>query len=339
MYSANHIRINPITKEEILSKVSEYDIFKMYCENFKELNQSFKSSLYDDTNPSVRVFQKANNRLCYKDFGTGENYDCFSYIQRKWNLTFQECLNVIGNDIGLKANSISFKPQFLIGKENISKIENNVLKTIINPIKRNWKLIDYTYWNKYGISFDKLEEFNVFPCSCVYLTTKEGKQIVIKEKNNNPIYAYQFIKYKEYSYKIYRPLAEKRYKWLFSGGSKDYIEGIYQLPLYGKLLILTKSLKDCMCFSLFNYPAISLQGEVNKFEYQLVTKLLKKFEEIIVIYDNDEQGRKSAFSLQNEYKFRILFIDEAKDLSDLIKLKGLKDSEQIINKLINETKT
>ncbi len=337
MFTSKNIQTEPITSEFILNRISEFDIFKMYCSGFKELNQSFKSEFYNDTNPGCRIYQKPDGRLSYKDFGTGDSFDCFSYVQRKWNLTFNECLNVILNDFGLlKGQNIAIDKQFLLGKENVSKIENNASKVVISIVSRNWRLIDYNYWMKYGISFDLLEQYDVYPCSTVYLNSR-GKTTVIQESKDNPIYAYRFEYEGVYSYKIYRPLAEKRWKWLFSGGNSKNIEGFDQLPFFGKTLILTKSLKDCICFNLIGYPAISLQGEANKLENELVTKLLKRFDEIVVIYDNDDQGKKSSLSLQKQYNFRILFIEEAKDLSDLIELKGLEESKIIIDKLINGT--
>ena len=56
---------------------------------------------------------------------------------------------------------------------------------------------------------------------------------------------------------------EEEMQWLFNGGSAKDIEGYDQLSLNGDTLILTKSLKDCMCYRLLGYDAISLQGETN----------------------------------------------------------------------------
>ena len=83
---------NTITVEEILSKVTEWSLWKHYCSNFETLDRSFRSELYNDNNPSCRIYQ-TNGRLRYKDFGTGDNLNIFEYIQKKYNCTFNECLN------------------------------------------------------------------------------------------------------------------------------------------------------------------------------------------------------------------------------------------------------
>ena len=170
----------------------------------------------------------------------------------------------------------------------------------------------------------------------VFLYTKNREfPIEFSYKESNPIYAYKFIKPGgEISYKIYFPLADKKYKWLFSGGSSDDIEGYDQLPWLGDILILTKSLKDCMCYNLIGYPAISLQGEANKLEYEFLNKLYKRFNKIIVNYDNDEQGIKSTNSLVRKYNLDYFYIDDAKDLSDYLVNNSLEDAKIIINNKI-----
>ena len=129
---------------------------------------------------------------------------------------------------------------------------------------------------------------------------------------------------------------EQKYKWLFSGGAANDIEGFDQLPLIGDRLILTKSLKDCMCYNVIGYPAISLQGEANKLEQDLVTKLLKRFNEIIINYDNDEAGHKGAKRISDQYGFKSIFIDGAKDLSDYIKSNNITKAKKMIKLKLNE---
>ena len=153
---------------------------------------------------------------------------------------------------------------------------------------------------------------------------------------NNPLYAYEFISDNRTSYKIYKPLEkDKRYKWMFSGGSQADIEGLDQLNLNGDVLVLTKSLKDCMCFRLLNIDAISLQGETNKLDSELVNKLLKRFKKIIINYDQDEEGIKNTLRLNKEYSFEYFYIDKHKDLAEFIKQEGLKEAKIMINKKIN----
>lgn len=325
--------------DDIKSRLSDYDIFKRYCKNFEEINKPFLSEFYADSNPSCRVYQNKNNNLYYKDFGSGENLSCYGYVMTKFNCTFTEALTIIANDFGIY-KSDKIRPELLLGRDSISKPKQEKIKSTISIVPRQWTLYDYNYWFKqYGISFEWLESYEVVPCSHVYLH-KGDKTTVFTHTNDNPMYAYRFEYNGLYSYKIYKPLeSNKKYKWLFSGGTEHNIEGFDQLPLHDNLLIITKSLKDVICCRILGYSAISLQGEANKLSKELVIKLLRRFDKIIVFYDNDNQGVKSANKITSNYGFRSIFIPpeyECKDLSEMIAKINQNEAKIVLNKLINE---
>jgi hypothetical protein len=330
--------VSPIISiDEIYSHISEYDIFKRYCPHFKEIDKPFLSEFYNDKNAACRIYQSKSNRLYYKDYGNGDNFGCFEYIMFKYSCSFKEAINIVANDFNL-FRGIATSSTILLGKEKEIKVVKPRFKSSITIHTRNWDLIDYEYWGKYGIDFGLLESYDVFPVKYVYLH-KQDKTIVFNHYKANPIYAYRFTNDGKYSYKIYKPLSpDKKYKWLFSGGVKDNIEGFDQLPLHGDILILNKSLKDVMCTHLCGYPSISLQGEANILEQELVNKLLKRFNKIIVLYDNDSQGLKSAKVISDKYGFKSIIIPleyNSKDLSDLVVKIGLKEAKNVLNKLIN----
>ena len=321
--------------KSILDKVTEYDIWKMYCGNFVEIDKSFCSELYNDRNPGCRIYYNKTNSLVYKDFGTGDNYNCFDYIQAKYGCNFPECLNIIYNDFKLGSVKYDIIPQLVLN--NAPELLKNDNKAHIEICSQPFTLTDYLYWDKYEIPLHKLEEYNVFSCKHVYLHTKKGKIVVFDYKNDNPIYAYRFCNNGEYSYKIYFPLTkDKKYKWLFSGGSSKDIEGYDQLPWLGKDLILTKSLKDCICYNLLGIPAISLQGETNILGEELVIKLKQRFDNIIINYDNDPEGIKNTNKLHNKYNFNYFYVDKTKDLSDYIEQYGILKAKKMINKKIKQ---
>jgi len=71
MYSLSHFK--EITLEEMYSNISEEHLWRHYCHNFKRIDESFLSELYNDTNPGCRVYYNPKGRLLYKDFGTGDS--------------------------------------------------------------------------------------------------------------------------------------------------------------------------------------------------------------------------------------------------------------------------
>lgn len=320
-----------ITYDDILSKVSELDLWRYYCHNFKKLDQSFKSELYVDKNPSCRIFYSGES-LLYKDFGNeGVVYNIIQYIQEKYKCTYQEALNIIIadfkiRDITIPINRTLNKP--LTVDESLLFAPKSKIEIKTKP----FNLIDYNYWIQYHITLELLHTYNVFACEKVYLH-KADKTVIFNYSNTNPIYAYRFCLDGQYTYKIYFPLADKKFKWLFSGKHYD-IEGYDQLDWLGDKIILTKSLKDCMVYRLCGYNAISLQGETNKLYENTVKKILSRFNEIIVNYDNDTEGIKGSKRLNQQYGFKYYFIDEYKDISDYCKAYGIiKTKELIQNKL------
>lgn len=334
MFSANNI-IPDVDVKDIFEVCSEYDIFKKYCTNFEEIDKPFLSEFYNDTKADCRIFQTKDNSLLYKDFGEPKHcFNCFTYVMHKYNYTFKEALNVISLDFGIIKSKTSISPNFIIGLEKTYKKPKT--KPVISIVSRQWNLTDYKYWFKqYGITFEWLESYEVIPCEYVYLT-KDSGTIAYKSINNNPIYAYRFQIDGKYVYKIYRPLAEKKDKWLFNG-TADCIEGFDQLPLFDDLLIITKSLKDVICCRLLGYSAISLQGETNKLKQELFNKLIKRFDKIVIFYDNDEVGIKAAENLCETYNLKSIIIPkkyEAKDISELIKNIGIDESKQILENLL-----
>lgn len=328
----NDARIS-LSSDDILEKISEYDIFKYYCKSFIDLDKSFCSELRVDNNPGCRIYITPNNQLRYKDFASGENYDCWNYVMRKFNCNYGEALNIISSDFNLSNIKPNIEPRILLSNDEFKlKLQNTPkIKSSITIVEQSWNITDFNYWNQFGITFDILEEYNVFSAKYVYLH-KGDRRYTFEYKKTNPIYAYRFTRDGQYSYKIYFPLhPDKKYKWLFSGGASEDVEGYDQLPLNGDTLILTKSLKDCMCYRVLGYSAISLQGEGNKLEQSLVDKLLKRFDRIIINYDSDERGILETNKLIEQYKFNCFYIDKHKDLSDYIKNEGLDKAKTMID--------
>lgn len=325
-----------ITLDDIFSKVSEYELWKYYCSNFEGLEKPFRSEFYNDNNPDCWIYKANNNRLKYKDFGTGENYGIIEYIQRKYNSTFKECITIISNDFKLAKSKIlvNNETRLLNFEENIPRI-----KARIDILHQPFNFTDYSFWNQYKIPLTLLQEYDVFSCKQIYLIKKD-KITTYNYTKTNPIYAYRFVNDGEYSYKIYFPYADKSYKWL-NNCNDSIIQGFDQLPLIGDLLIITKSLKDVMCLRMLGYSAISLQGEHNNLPSELYNKISNRFNSIVSLYDNDTSGKLGAKKLLDNWNILPIFVPKEtnyKDISDYIQQYDLKKGKKLIDKLIWEIK-
>jgi hypothetical protein len=311
---------------EILKKITDYDIFKYYCSNFKSTEKKFCSDLREDKSPSVSIAQW-KGRLWYKDFGHPEHsFDCFSYICAKYGCSFIEALYLIDNDFQL--NLSSFKPtgMYSMGVKATSYTVQPVIKdTVKLKVRfRKWSTKDKIFWSKFGINKKTLLKFAVCPidyywinyhrfdCSLSYVFQIKGR------------------------YKIYSPNDE--IKWI-SNTCMGNVQGWVQLPKSGDIVVLTSSLKDVMCLFELGFSAIALQSEMQMPKEGLISALQKRFKDVVVFYDNDftnvdNPGQTMAKKICNKFSLKNICIPSefgVKDISDYIsKYKSLKDAKHLV---------
>ena len=317
-----------ITKDEILKYITELQILERYCSNYKSIDSSFKSEFYSDKNGSCRIIISASGIPYYKDYGNGDYFLAFDYVSRKYGSSYHETCNIIANDFGLKRTNLSVTPQLLLVNDTpkLVKVKSNI-QVIVKP----FSLIDYEYWMQYGISLQTLQFFNVKACSHVYLN-KGDKHYVFEYKNSNPLYSYKFFKNNTEYLKIYNPYSlTKEGKWLSNVGS-DCLQGYDQLPETGDLLIITKSLKDVLCFYEIDISAVGLQAETNKMSKKSFDELSKRFKRLVLLLDNDDQGYNSTCEFLLTYDIEFFFIPNEKDISDYIKKYSLEKAKKLIKK-------
>lgn len=318
-----------IDKKFILSQISLEDLWRYYCQNFKEVGKLFKSELRIDNNPTSGLYYSSNGQLNYKDFGTGEHYDIFNYIMKKYNCNYYECLNIISSDFKLSDIKTTINPSIILAND-IPKVKKPVLKTNLSILKQSFNLVDYNYWKQYEISLNQLIEWNISSLKA-YTLTKGDQSWTFNCTKNNPIYYYDF----KDKHKIYRPLSDIN-RFLYFGEGL-LIEGYDKLPENSDLLIITKSYKDVICLYNSDYSAISFNSESKFIPEDIITKLKQRFKKIFILYDNDEVGRNNAKNLENRFNFSILEIpiqSNCKDYSDYIKKFGIKKGVKLLKKLI-----
>jgi len=320
-----------LSKDVILSRITEYDIFRYYCQSFKELNTKFCSELRKDQTPTVSII-KWNNKLLYKDFGYSDHtFDCFSYVQHVYNLKFFDCLRIIDNDFNLnlahKKDAIAFTRGCLGYRHNKFIPDKEVV--IIKKKRRSWKLKDKNFWDKYSVTKETLCIFAVEPLDYYWVNYN-------RFKCNSITYSYKIGS----KYKIYSPYSDV--KWT-SNTTKKHVQGYKQLPDEGDLLIITSSLKDIMCLYEMGYAAIALQSEMQMPDEKLIERLKERFKNIMILYDNDlkdpNPGQIMGNKISDTYGFKNLCIPDqykCKDVSDLIKERGMTMASNLIKTLINE---
>ena len=317
-----------LSKDTILSKVSEYQIFKYFCTNFKDLGTKFLSDLRPDKTPTVSI-ALIHDKLHYKDFGFPEHsFDCFSYVGFKYNIDFFRVLTLIDCTFGFGLSSGSARSKSFKVPENK---ETNVAhrSTKISVKVRSWEKQDEEFWTQFGISKQILRKFDVLPISYYWINET-------RFTCHTPSYRYRF----ETGYKIYSPY-ETEYKWKSNVGMES-LQGYTQLPEQGEIVFITSSLKDVMCLGVLDYPSIALQSEMLVPKESLIQELKERFQQVIIFYDNDylnpnNPGQAMAEKICAKYQLKNLCIPDKyreKDISDLIKSYDLQTAKNVI---ISET--
>lgn len=323
---AKHFRINlnkkDLTKENLMKFVQDVDVYALYTKKPITTKKSILSPLREEKRPSFGYFIGKSGEVCFNDFVLGKG-DCIKFVQFLFGLNFYNAMSRIVIDFNLTAEfhfrdlGVSDR-QFITSSDRSSILKMINVKPNFGIKRREWTLYDLEYWFRYAITKETLVAYNVFPIS--YIIT--GDHTIKTDK-----YAYAYGEYKDgiETFKVYQPYS-KYIKWLSSHDDSVW-QGWNQLPKKGKILIVTKSLKDVMSITeVLNIPSIALQSETIKPKNKIIEELKNRFDCVYILYDNDftkkiNWGEKFSKELSLEHNLYFAQIPErfaSKDFSDLV---------------------
>jgi len=309
----------PLTKANVLEKVTQFNIFNSYCTPFVKLYKTFKSELRIDKNPTCSIC-RVGEKLIYKDFAENKTRDCFAYIQEKYSVSFIQALEMINRDFNLDLlSTVVLHNERVVAKisdYDIMEVPEQVVD--IRVCIRNLSIDDKEFWNdRFDITSATLEKFRIYPLSGFFINgtyTRCGSNV----------YGFFFGKLPDgrEAWKIYQPYAVKDLKWR-SNCPESIIQGWSQLPPTGDIVIITKSLKDVVLLTQLGYPAVAPQAESNTISPDLVTELRKRYTHIMLLYDNDAPGIAAANRIAANHNIPLFFMPEGtKDATDFAELYG-----------------
>jgi hypothetical protein len=319
-----------LTINEILKRVSEYDIFRYYIGKDFRMG-SMSSPFRKDRNPSFDVYPSKGTvrKIMFKDHTTGDTGSCFDLVMRLYGVNLGRSLDIINHDFDLKlgSNYKKSKPsKGFIGKTydvDVSKLE---AETKIRVVRRKWNATtDKEYWGQYEISCRTLRAYNVAPLTAYFINNK-----CFRLGNSALVYCYYFGNYK---YKILQP--NSKLKWL-SNASFSIMQGWHMLPEKGDFVVITKSLKDVMVFYELGIPAIAPQGEGVIPSESVILELQNRFDNIVSNYDFDRGGIRGAAKMRRLYNIPAYMFNntyDVKDVSDFVKKYSLNELKELINGL------
>lgn len=316
----------------ILDKVPEVRIWEKYLEFKIELNKKIISPVRSESDSLSSVFfigSKGN--ILLKDFKTGKAYTVWTYLQAKkgWNLdTAVLSVKTDFHLLGVPEDLFSEKVSVIASNEVTEALKQPKLYTKILVKRKPWNLTELGYWQGYHFTPELLETLHIHPLSHYWIVKEKSTEF--KAKKGELVFVFSFGGQK---YKIYRPFADKnKDKWL-NNCTVNTLMGEDSLEWIGKILIISKGMKELGCLRTLNYQSCSLQGENSFPGIQKIKTLKSRFEKIYSIMDIDDAGIQASKHLKERYSIQPIYLPKdakIKDLAEYSKINGLLKVQQLI---------
>jgi hypothetical protein len=292
----------------------------------------FRSPLRADNHNTCSFFRGRSGNLYFKDFATGQCLTFEGVVMEKYHCTYPNALKIIAKDFGyiqsseVKKQEIKIQPKFEGEKETFIQVEI-----------KDFSESELKWWNSFGVTKQTLDKYKVYSIKTVFL----NGNIYAQSTQHSPIYGYYFGKKENIEqWRIYMP---KRKEFRFIGNvSTKTIQGYKQLPDNGKLLVITKSMKDTMLLSSLGIPAVAPNSETQFVSEKLLDEFRERFKNIVLLYDSDLTGVRFMNKIRKQYRDLIVCMIprkyEAKDISDFYQKYGRSKTISLIKESINYIK-
>lgn len=311
-----------LTPQAILQKISEYDIFRYYMpDKTWKINQATLSPFRSENNPSFVIGNK-RGFLSFIDFAdTSKRGDCFTFVKMLYSLsTMDDVLRMIDRDFGL-----GFLPNTRTGeykqitKEYKQPDDVGKRYSLIQVVTRKFTNEELEYWNQYHQSLDDLRANNVYAIKKLYL----NKQL-FPLKDTEIRFGYFY----DGHWKIYRPFADKKNKWLPNNVPITVMDGKENI-VNCDIAFINKSKKDYMVMKKVFPCSCAVQNEgLGCFSDDNVEYLKANSDRQILSFDSDETGVHNSKQITELFDFEYMnvprkYLSEGiKDWADLVKAHG-----------------
>lgn len=262
-----------------------------------------------DNNPKC-FFMERDHLLLFCDFASKYWGDCVAITSYRLGTGLYPALQFINKEynLGLGEPTGISAPIINFDYHNADKQVKNY-STIV--YQRYEDFADNDYFFDFGITKQTLNLFGVIPVHKVWVKNNNHVE-VFTSTEKEPIYVYTF-KENESDYKVYRPKSKIEKKWRsnckrLQGYTEDTDD----------LVIRTSSLKDVMVLHECGFISDAAHCE---------NALDKPRKNMVLLYDNDNAGKRLALKHSQEYNCKYFFMPDSpnlKDPSDFSKAFGLE---------------
>lgn len=318
-----------LTTDSILEKISEYDIYKMYMphQNWK-INVVTYSPFRNEKHPSFIIGYRGG-ALRFIDFGdSSKKGGCFDFVMMLFNTSLYDALMMIDRDFDLGIiNGSKTKTYERIVSNYVQPPVAFKREVFIQVKTRKFTHEELSYWNAYYQDIDDLRANNVYSIDTVYLNKKK---FPIKDTELRFGYLY------EGHWKIYRPYADKRSKWMPNNVPITMMDGLDDI-VDCDVAFINKSKKDYMVMKKVFPCCCAVQNEgIGCFSEENVEYIKENSERQILSFDSDETGVKNSQLITDKFGFeycnvpKIYLAEGIKDWADLARVHGLKTIEKYL---------
>lgn len=328
-------RNQELTKERIQELVGDYNLWKLYYGDFK-LHKKIKSPVRTEQDPSAAFFS-TNNSILLKDFGhpSKQIWSIYDYLELKFNLSYFKAITRIQADFGLQSHS-SEKMTVMSSNSLIENFNYKVHASEMKVKRKEFSKRELDYWLTYG-SIENIKNLHISALSCYWIQKKEDF-IEFLRKKDELVFCFSF---RNAKYKIYRPEAKNKLQKWAGNVQKDTLMGWDTLALGGEQYFLTKGMKELLSLRTLDLHSEALQGEKNYPTDSIILDKKGKFKQCYTIFDQDSVGLDASKYFEQKYQFIPLYLPKSlsyKDLAEFTKEKGLQETNQLIQQMINDTK-
>lgn len=368
-----NINSSKLTKQLILSKVSQVTIFStylnlsdkivQYCIDTGEL---ICSPIRDDVHPTCGFRYDNKGKLKFRDFAGYFWGDCFDIVALIMGGIYNKQYDISNREDFVKVLrhiTFTFKDIFygqekdinLINEINTGIVAIKHKKPNIELVVRNWNEYDKEYWGKFGVPLQYLNINFIYPVEQYYINRKINPEPKYFYNANDPCYGYCLGQDRSgvYNIKLYFPNRNKTVTRFIT--NCNHLEGIYNLDKTDyDIIVITKSTKDRVSLGAAILRINSLYGGVDKKvgviniphetyklrqnEFDWLKGKLSDRGKIVSLMDNDSTGKHEAIWLRNNYQITPLLIPViygAKDFAEFVSKHKFDEVVNLIKQTIN----
>ena len=325
-------RKTKLSIEAILSRISEYDIFRFYMPHSDwKINRVTYSPFRHENHPSFMIGNKLGYLMFIDYADTSKRGDCFNFVQTLHQLpSTSETLKMIDRDfgLGLSTGVITGEYKKIISEYKQPEIEKRY--SLIQVKVRKFTQEELAYWNQYHQDIQDLRDNNIYSLKEVYLN-KQKFPMLDTELRFGYLYEGQY-------WKIYRPFADKKKKWMPNNVPITAMDGKENITNC-EVAFINKSKKDYMVMKKLFPCSCAVQNEgLGCFSHENVEFLKANSDRQILSFDADDVGVQNSKQITEMFDFeytnvpRKYLAEGIKDWADLAKIHGMQAIEDYLKR-------